>query len=150
MENNDKVVSADMYCEFARLFIDEGIYLLGKHLDGLAGNVGTEETVELVKTFKTYESAGEEESVFRIKDLSHVDMEIIQVMKSRIRIDITHVAKEFLDPDESRAVTDAFAENGGLVVDVGIVFGSEVVAVKTHDHIYAVNAFDGFVNVIAV
>ena len=77
-------------------------------------------------------------------------MEIVEVMKARIRIDITHVAEKFLYAGKSDAVTDALAEQRGHIVSFGIVDGSEVVAVVADDHVNAFNAFDIVVDVIGI
>ena len=64
MDDNHEVVAADMNSKFTGLFINKAIDLLSEHLDSLAGNIGTEETVELVKSLKADESAGEHKPVF--------------------------------------------------------------------------------------
>ena len=71
-----------MHYELTGIFNDEFTYLLCEHLDGLAGDIGTEETVELVKTFKAYKCTREEEPVFRIKDLPHLNVIIVDVMQT--------------------------------------------------------------------
>ena len=111
VDDNNKIVASYMDSKLAGFLIDEFLDLLGKHLDSLAGDVRTEEAVELIESFKADESAGEHEAVFGLHDPSDRHVIVVEVMKTRIRIDIAHVAEQLFDSGKRYAVGYDLAEH---------------------------------------
>ena len=136
--------------KLAGFLIYEFIDLLSEHLDRFARDVGTEESIELIETFEADECAGEQETVFRIHDLLDGLVEIIEVVKAGVRIDVTHVTEEFLYTCQCDAIADRLAEQGSKIVYVCVVDRCEVSSVITDDNVYAVDAFDVVVYVFVV
>ena len=77
-------------------------------------------------------------------------MEIIEVVKTRVRIDVTHVSEQFFYACQSDAVADSLAEQESEIVQAFGIDGRKVPSVVAYDNVYAVNAFDVVVDVFGI
>ena len=77
-------------------------------------------------------------------------MVIIEIMQTGIRIDISHIAEQFLDAGERDTIADSFAEYGSHIVPVGIIDGREIVTVIAYNNVYAINAIDVVIDIFSI